>query len=144
MSIKQLNPYLIFDGTADKAIHLYQTVLGAKTEGLMRFADAPGANFPAQHKNRVLHAALELGGGTIMISDCQAGTPVSTDSNVSITLHFDDVADMTNKFQSLAVDGKVTMPLQDMFWGARFGTLTDAFGVHWMFNCETRTQTQKA
>ena len=28
------------------------------------------------------------------------------------------------------------MPVQDMFWGARFGMLTDKFGVHWMFNYE--------
>ena len=26
----------------------------------------------------------------------------------------------------------------DTFWGAKFGMLTDAFGVRWMFNCETR------
>lgn len=28
------------------------------------------------------------------------------------------------------------MPLQDMFWGARFGMLTDQFGVRWMINFE--------
>jgi len=28
------------------------------------------------------------------------------------------------------------MPLQDTFWGAKFGMLTDAFGLRWMFNCE--------
>jgi len=32
--------------------------------------------------------------------------------------------------------GKVTMPLADAFWGARFGMLVDKFGLHWMFNCE--------
>jgi PhnB protein len=30
--------------------------------------------------------------------------------------------------------GKVTMPLQDTFWGATFGMLTDQYGVNWMFN----------
>ena len=30
------------------------------------------------------------------------------------------------------------MLLQDAFWGAKFGMLTDAFGVNWMFNCTTR------
>ena len=42
MSIKQLNPYLIFNGTAAKAIQLYESALGGKTEGLMRFGDVPG------------------------------------------------------------------------------------------------------
>jgi hypothetical protein len=42
MSIKQLNPYLNFNGTAEKAIRRYESALGAKTEGLMRFGDIPG------------------------------------------------------------------------------------------------------
>ena len=42
-------------------------------------------------------------------------------------------------FAALAVDGKGEMPLQDMFWGSYFGSLTDRFGVHWMFNCNSKT-----
>ena len=38
-------------------------------------------------------------------------------------------------FAALAEGGKVTMELQDMFWGAYFGSLTDKFGVQWMVNC---------
>ena len=30
------------------------------------------------------------------------------------------------------------MPMQDTFWGAKFGMLTDAFGIHWMFNCQVK------
>ena len=136
MPIKKLNPYLIFNGTAEKAVKLYESALGAKTEGLMRFGDAPGMNVAPEHRNRVMHALLRIGEGDIMLSDSQPGTPVATESNVHVTLHFDDVADMTKKFEALATDGKVTSPLQDTFWGARFGMLTDAFGVRWMFNCE--------
>ena len=38
-------------------------------------------------------------------------------------------------FQTLAEGGKVEVPLQDMFWGACFGSLKDRYGVQWMFNC---------
>ena len=85
-----------------------------------------------------MHAHLRIGEGEIMMSDSQPGMPVTTESNVQVALHFDDVADMSRKFEALAADGKVTMPLQDTFWGARFGMLTDAFGVRWMFNCELK------
>lgn len=37
----------------------------------------------------------------------------------------------------MAKGGKITMPLQDTFWGARFGMLQDKFGVSWMFNHDT-------
>jgi histidinol phosphatase-like PHP family hydrolase len=54
------------------------------------------------------------------------------------SLDFDDAADMTKKFEALSAGGGVTMPLQDTFWGARFGMLTDAFGIKWMFNFELK------
>src|SRR6185369_15938178 len=60
MSIKTLNPYLNFNGTAAKAIKLYESALGAKTEAIQHFGDAPGMNVPADQKGRVLHAVLRL------------------------------------------------------------------------------------
>jgi PhnB protein len=41
-------------------------------------------------------------------------------------------------FNALAVDGKVEMPLQEMFWGGYFGSLVDQFGANGMFNCTSR------
>jgi PhnB protein len=139
MAIKQINPYLNFNGTADKAIQLYQSALGAKVENIMRFGDAAGGMpvAPAD-KNRVLHAVLNLGPSAIMLSDTMSDQPVGAGGNVHITLDFDDAGEMTAKFDALGAGGKVTMPLQDTFWGARFGMLTDAYGIHWMFNCEQR------
>ena len=69
MSIKSLNPYILFNGTAEKAIKLYESALGAKTEGLSRFGDAPAAGAKPEHKSLVMHAALKIGEGVVMISD---------------------------------------------------------------------------
>ena len=52
--------------------------------------------------------------------------------------HDFDAADMTRKFEALAGGGKITLALHDTFWGAKFGMLTDAFGIRWMFNHETK------
>ncbi len=134
MSFKQLNPYLIFNGTAEQAIRFYEDALGAKAEGPMRYGDVPGGTVAPEHRNRVMHARLTLDAGVIMISDAHPNTPVATESNVHLCLHFDDIADMTGKFDALAKGGTITMPIQDTFWGAKFGQLTDAFGVRWMFN----------
>jgi PhnB protein len=139
MSIKNLNPYLNFDGTAAKAIKLYESALGAKVESVMRFGDAKGMPVPPGSEDRVMHASLKLGDGALMmLSDSMPNTPPPAGNNVHVSLDFDDVADMTKKFDALAVGGKVNMPLQDTFWGAKFGMLTDAFGINWMFNCEHR------
>jgi len=138
MPIQKLNPYLIFNGTAEKAIQLYEQALGARTEGLSRFGDVPGSRTPPEHRNRVVHAELHLGEGVVMVSDAMPDRPVPAEGNVHVCLDFDDVTDMTRKFEALARGGKVALPLQDMFWGAKFGMLTDAFGVNWMFNCSTK------
>lgn len=138
MSIKSLNPYLHFDGTAEKAIKLYESVLGARTEGLMRFGEMPGNHPAPENKDRIMHSTLHIGPAVLMVSDTMSGAPAAKDGNVHVVLHYDDVAEMTRAFDALAAGGKVDMPLADTFWGARFGMLTDAFGIEWMFNCEVK------
>lgn len=140
MAITQLNPYLFFDGTAEQAIQLYERALGAKVEGgIMRFGDAPGVECAAADRNRVMHSMLHVGGGTVMVSDTMPGQPIPGEGHVEVCLQLDDPADLDRKFDALAAGGTITMAPHDAFWGARFGTLTDAFGVRWMFNCPKKS-----
>ena len=138
MAIKQLNPYLNFNGTAGKAIRLYETALGAKVDNVMRWNEAPGTKVTPETKDLVMHARLRIGDGILMLSDSRPDAPVTVGNNAHVTLDFDDANDMARKFEALSAGGKITMPLQDTFWGAKFGMLTDAHGVSWMFNCETK------
>lgn len=139
MSIKNVNPYLNFDGTAARAIELYEKVFDVKAENRSTFGEIPGADVPPEHAGRIMHARLRVGPGLIMISDTQPGDPVVTESNVHVCVDFDDVDDMRRRFDALAAGGKVRLPPQDTFWGATFGMLTDAYGIHWMFNCEKKS-----
>ena len=136
MAIRKLNPYLNFDGTAAKAIALYEKALGAKTESVQKFGDVPGMQVPAENKDRVMHAVLHIGESAVMLSDSQPGVPIAAGNNMHITLDFDDTAEMARRFDALSAGGRITMPLQDTFWGAKFGMLTDLHGIRWMFNCE--------
>lgn len=137
MAIKQLNPYLNFNGDAAQAVKLYESALGAKVDHLSRFGDAPGSDASAETKDRVMHALLRLGEqGVIMLSDIMPGMQHTPGTNQYVSLDFDDAGEMAQKFDALAVGGKVTMPLADTFWGAKFGMLVDAHGVQWMFNCQ--------
>jgi PhnB protein len=138
MSIKSASPYLNFNGDAAKAIQLYETALGAKTEYVMPFSAAPGLE-KSPDKDRIMHAALRVDDTVLMLSDTMPDRPVPAGGNVQVALTCDDVADMTKKFDALAASGQVTFPLHDAFWGAKFGMLTDAFGINWIFNCPTKT-----
>ena len=70
-----------------------------------------------------------------MISDAPPDRAVSGQGFLQIALNMDDPEDAAKKFDALAVGGTVSQPLADSFWGAKFGMLTDAFGIRWMFNC---------
>lgn len=133
MTIQKLNPYLNFNGDAEKAIDLYRSALDATVEGdVMRFGDHGGGS-PDVAK-RVLHAVLRIGSGVIMLSDPPPNVQIPPGGNQHVSLDFDDVQEMERRFHALSVGGKVSMPLQDTFWGARFGMLTDAHGINWIFN----------
>lgn len=140
MAITQLNPYLSFDGTADKAIQLYERALGATVEGgIMRFGDVPGMECGPTDRDRVMHAMLRIGGGIVMVSDAMPDQSLAKEGNVEVCLQLDDPADLDRRFDALAAGGKVKMAPHDAFWGARFGALTDAFGVSWLFNCPKKS-----
>ena len=134
MAVKTITPYLFFDGTASDAIAFYEKALEAKVIQVSRFSDTPGGNVPAEHANNVMHAHLEAGGGTLFISDGRPGATHKREDGVFVCLQYDGRADVDRHFAALAEGGTVAEPLQDTFWGARFGLLVDRFGIHWMFN----------
>jgi len=135
MAILSINPYLNFDGTAAKAIELYERALGAKVEFIQRFGEVPDMPCPPELKDRVMHAQLRIGESHLMISDTPPGDTIVGTGNAYVAIHLNDVADAAARFEALAKGGQVTMPLAETFWAARFGILVDAFGTRWMFNC---------
>ena len=93
---------------------------------------------PDADKNLVMHIELAITGGhALMGTDApeSMGFTVNMGNNVHINLEPDTRTEADRLFKALSEGGKVGMPLQDMFWGAYFGTFTDKFGVLWMVNC---------
>jgi PhnB protein len=58
--------------------------------------------------------------------------------NTYLNLEPDTREEADRLFNALSAGGKVEMPMQDMFWGAYFGSFADRFGINWMVNCATR------
>ena len=131
--MKQLNVYFTFDGTAEKAMNFYAACLGGSIEQIQYFGDAP-VETDEGHKNRVMHATMRAGDILLMASDQNPGHPVMGGNQVSLSLNFDNEDEQLETFNKLSEGATITMALEDTFWGARFGMLTDQFGIHWMFN----------
>lgn len=126
-------PYLNFNGNAREALAFYETALGGKVVQMQTFGEANMAKTDDM-KDKVLHAVFEAGALKFMVSDCPPGVSVQPGDQVSLSLNFTDENSIEKTFTALAANGNITMPLQDTFWGAKFGMTKDRFGVHWMFN----------
>lgn len=140
LTIKQKNmeaivPYLNFNGNAEEALEFYTRAFGGGVLFQQSFRDSPMADqTPEEYKDKVMHASFQAGELKLMVSDAMHGQPVSPGSNLSLSLNFTNQADIDKTFSVLSEGATITMPLQDTFWGARFGMLTDKFGINWMFN----------
>jgi len=115
--------YLQVDGAA-KASEFYQRAFGAKEV----------ARHPLDDKGRTMHIHLYINGSSVMLGDFypEHGYPAVKPQGFNLTL---DVKDIDTWFQR-AVDAgaEVTLPVQVMFWGDRYGQLRDPFGVNWSMN----------
>ena len=84
-----------------------------------------------------MHAALQINGSTVLLNDDfpeyndgKSSTPIAL-GGTPVTIHL-TVTDVDSKFQQ-ALDAGATVlpPLEDQFWGDRYGVLRDPFGHHW-------------
>lgn len=125
--MKEVIAYLNFDGDCREAMQFYAKCLGAEVQ-IAPFSETD---------DRVMHARLSKGSSTLlMASDIQRGMKLDRGNNVSISVHCESRPEIQSFFASVGDGGTVTMPLQDTFWGATFGMLTDRYGIRWMFNFE--------
>jgi PhnB protein len=133
--MRGFNTYLNFDGNTAEAMRFYEQSLDAELN-MRTFGDMPGGGGPPGSENRVMHARLVKGGAVIMASDSMPDSEVVMGNNFFINIDCETAAEQDRYFKALAAGGAVLMPLQETFWGARFGMLADKFGVQWMLNCE--------
>lgn len=131
--MKSLTTYLTFDGTCREAMTFYAKCLGADLHAIP-FSEGPGTAPPGAG-DRIMHAKINKGATTLlMASDSMPGMHVQTGFNFSISIDCESGPEIDALFAALGEGGKVSMPLADMFWGARFGMLIDKFGIQWMLN----------
>lgn len=138
-----VSTYLNFKRDTEAAFTFYKSIFGGEFEGgLMRFRDIPpqeGApSISEADHDLVMHVCLPiLAGHRLMGTDApeSMGFTLTQGNNVYINLEPDTRAETDKLFAALADGGKVEQELQDMFWGDYFGSLTDRFGIRWMFNC---------
>jgi PhnB protein len=134
--MKTLNPYLSFAGNCQEALNFYKDAFGGEVVSIQTFGEAP-VDMEGITKDSIMHSEFRAEGVSFMASD--ALSPARAGSgNITLNITLDSEQEQDTVFSKLADGGKVTMPLNDTFWGARFGMLIDKFGISWMLNCEKK------
>ncbi|HMV46672.1 MAG TPA: VOC family protein [Blastocatellia bacterium] len=135
----KLNAHLNFNGNCAEALKFYERHLGAKTTFTITYAASPMAGqFPAEFGDKIMHATIDLGETSVLVSDSPPGF-YQQPNGFCVSLSMEDPAEADRVFNALAENGKVNMPLQQTFWAEKFGMLIDQFGIPWMVNCARPT-----
>lgn len=139
----KVSTYLNFMGKTEEVFQFYKSVFGTEFEAPIQYMrDMPSdpSRPPLSEKElgMVINVTLPiLGGHRLMGTDAleSMGHQLNFGNNISLNLEPDTRAETQRLFAALSEGGQVGMELQDMFWGAYFGSVTDKYGIHWMFNC---------
>jgi len=118
-----ITPHIVVSD-ARKAAEFYKKAFGAETRP---FATGPDG--------KVMHTEVKIGDSTLMLNDefpeWQVLSPTSTKADTSVTLHL-YVQDAVKTYAAaVAAFARPTMPLEDQFWGDRYGKVKDPFGHTW-------------
>jgi uncharacterized glyoxalase superfamily protein PhnB len=129
-----VTPHLICAGAAD-ALEFYRKAFGA-----IELTRMPGPD------GKLMHASMRIGDSVLMINDEMPdwgsfGPKHLKGSPVTIHLYVENADAFFEK--AVRAGAKVTMPLDDMFWGDRYGKVEDPFGHQWSIATHLRDPSQE-
>lgn len=118
-----VTPHLVIgDRRACEAIRFYQAAFDARE--LYRMPSEDG---------RIMHCHLAVNGGSLMLNDdfpeYRQGESLGRPSGVTLHLQVRDADALWT--QALGAGASVIVPLEDQFWGDRYGQIEDPFGHRW-------------
>ena len=127
-----ITPHIIVNDTK-KAAEFYKNAFGAAIRGIATGPDG-----------KVMHAEVKIGDSVLMLNDefpeWHVLSPTSTKADTAVTLHL-YVEDADKVYAAAVAAGATpTMPLEDQFWGDRYGKVRDPFGHTWAIATHIKDQ----
>ena len=121
---------------SQKAIEFYKKAFGAKVLDV----------FPNLTGRGIMHATIQIGNSIVMMGDenpgqsCKSAETLGS-SPISLFVYVPN-ADAAFK-QAIEAGATAMMPVAEMFWGDRAGSIKDPFGYTWMIATHTQDLTNE-
>ena len=129
-----INSYLTFNGNCREAMTFYNDCLG----GILNFqtvGESPlSEKLPDQMKDSIMHSSLVRGDLVLMGSDMCPDSGLVKGNSVSLLINCISEEELRNFYEKLSSGGKKDHAIENTFWGALFGELTDRYENHWMLS----------
>ena len=122
VGFRTVTPYLVISG-ASRAIEFYKKAFNAKEVSRNALPDG-----------RILNAQIRIGDSVVMLSEEFPGSDAKSPASLgtsTVTLHVYSKDAEKLWQQAISAGAKITMPMEDQFWGERYGQLADPFGHRW-------------
>jgi PhnB protein len=130
----KLIPTLRFnDKKCREAMEFYKSFLGGELEFMTGRGTPMEKEMTEEQLDLIMHSTLTKDDWMLIGSDMMRDKAVVGD-HVGITIQCESEDEIRTTFAKLSEGGEVFMPIEDMFWGALFGMVTDKYGVEWSLN----------
>ncbi len=136
----KITAYLTFNGNCRQAMTFYKKCLGGELV-LQTIGESPMADkLPPKMKENILHSTLTKDGLLLMASDMVSENGLIKGNAVSLMLNCSSENEIRKLYKKLSDGGKATHPLENTFWGALFGDLTDKYGNQWLLHFDSKSK----
>ena len=132
----RLDVYVNYRGTCEQAFRFYEQHLGGKIIDIVRHGQIPNPNIPADWKDKVLHAHMEIGATVLMGADIPHAEPMRS---AYLTLTLDREEEAERVYGLLTDGGEIFMKMEKTHFANRFAMLRDTFGTSWMLLHQVRS-----
>lgn len=130
-----ITPCIHFQGNCNEAISFYKETFAAEVKDVNYVKDAPpDSGMDELPPDFVMHSVVVICGMTFSFTD-GGETPIPS-GNFTFLITYKTAEEVKMTFNKLAVGGKVTEPLAEVFWSELFGEVIDRFGVTWQVMVE--------
>jgi len=127
--------YLSFDGNCEEAMTFYKNILHGEFTVVMRYSEGPPEYCLEGTEDKIMHLTMTFGKDCELKASDSFHKPVSKGNAHHISIFADDEQQAEQIFDQLSQEGEIEMPFAEVFWGGKFGSLVDQYGIQWMISC---------